>query len=157
LKDLESLIDDLPRGTAILVYGLDYLVSKNGFKRTLMLVQRLRELAYLKDYIIILSIDPSVLMDSDLIKLEKEAGEISPILTTKISEDLLEVLTFIKEQNTFGVKPSYTLIGKDLKISKPTTRKRVRQLVSRGYISESIKGRSKVVELTEKGMTLYYA
>ena len=155
VKDIERHIEGLARGTAILLDRLDYLVSKNGFKKTLTLVHRMREIAYFNDHIIILSIDPSTLSEKELRQLEKEAMEVESQTGKMIPEDLLEVLRFVNEQNRIGARPTYTYIGKELRMSKPTVRKRIRQLTHAGYVIDSTKGRSKIVELTEKGRSLF--
>lgn len=155
-KDLEAWVEGLSRRTAILIDRLDYIISKNGFKKTLTLVHRLREIAYFNDHIIILSVDPSTLSEKELRQLEKEAMEIESQVGKMIPEDLLEVLGFVNEQNRIGIRPTYTHIGKELRMSKPTIRKRVRQLTHAGYVIDATKGRSKIVELTEKGRSLFF-
>ncbi len=72
----------------------------------------------------------------------------------RMSQDLLEVMRLIYRRDNKGAKTSYTGIGIDLEISKPTTRKRIRHLVKVGYIKESKKGRTKFVDLTEMGRSL---
>ena len=62
-----------------------------------------------------------------------------------------EILRFVNGQNSLGINPSFTAISKHLGISKPTTRKRIKSLVYHGYLILSVKGRTKVVELTNKG------
>ncbi|MFX0207440.1 MAG: HTH domain-containing protein, partial [Candidatus Hodarchaeota archaeon] len=72
-----------------------------------------------------------------------------------LSEENLEVMRFIYQQNNLGIKPSYSDIGKKLEISRPTARKRIKRLVATGYLIDSKKGNSKVLELTEKGKLLF--
>jgi biotin operon repressor len=74
-----------------------------------------------------------------------------------LPEDLLELLSFVYEQNTLGIKPSYTDIGKEVGASKPTVRKRIKNLTFSGYMIESKKGMYKVVELTDKGRNLFFS
>ena len=155
-KDLEAWVEGLSRRTAILIDRLDYLVSINGFKKTLTFVHRLRELAYLKDHVIILSIDPSTLSEKELRQLEKDTMEVKPLFKKMIPEDLFEVLRFVNEYNLTGIKPTYTKIGDELGISQPTLRKRVRQLLHAGYVRQDTKGRTKVMELTEKGRAIFW-
>jgi PAS domain S-box-containing protein len=154
-KDIEAWLEGLSRRTAILIERLDYLVSKNGFKRTLTFVHRLRDLAYLKDHVIILSADSTTLSEKELRLLEKETMEVKPQIKKMIPEDLFEILRFVNEYNLTGVKPTYTKIGDELGISKPTVRKRIRQLTNAGYVVDATKGRSKIVEMTEKGRSLF--
>lgn len=154
IEELESRIGDLKR-TAILIDRLDYLVLKNTFEDVLSFVQHLKDLAYLNKLIIILSIDPLTLDDSEFRLLEKECLNIESRQKTELNEDLLEVLTFIYNQNNKGIKPIYKDIGKGLGLSRPTVEKRIRALNSRGYVMDEVKGRTKIVELTEKGWQVF--
>jgi PAS domain S-box-containing protein len=155
IEEIELKIGNLQRRNVVLLDRLDYIIFKNGFKKTLSFVQRLRELTYLTGLTVILSVDPSALSMRELNLLEKEALEVEPLHKVKMPEHLLEVLRFIYRQNYVGVKPSYTDVGAELEISKPTVRKRIRLLISAGYVSEVKKGRDKIVELTEGGRRFF--
>lgn len=154
-RDIERLIEDKINPVIILFDRLDYLISHNGFKETLAFVQTIREEAYLNDHIIILSLDPSTLDERESIQLEKECMEVKLRSWRVISEDLLEILKYVNEQNLMGFKPTFTNIVKELGISQPTVRKRVRKLQYNGYLREDPKGRTKVIELTEKGKAIF--
>jgi PAS domain S-box-containing protein len=112
LADIILVINTLPRRRAVLIDRLDYLIFKNGFEKTLHFVQLLREIAYLSRHVIILSIDPSTLSTQELRLLEKEAMEVEPRHRANLPEDMLEILKFVYEQNSKGIKPSYTDIRK---------------------------------------------
>jgi DNA-binding MarR family transcriptional regulator len=77
------------------------------------------------------------------------------MIKVSLPEDLLEVLRYVYQRNLLGLKPSNTEIGAELGISQPTVRKRVRNLVSAGHLLQHEKGRSKVVELSERGRHLF--
>ena len=155
VKAIEGLLDTLPANQAILIDRLDYIISKNDFKSTLHLVQSLNELAYLKNQIIILSTDPKVMKSTELAQLEKESTEVEPFYKGKLPHDVVTLLKAVYDSNIMGVKPTYSKIGDELKISKPTCRKRVRKLITAGYLFENTTGRSKVLELTGKGRILF--
>jgi uncharacterized membrane protein len=131
------------------------LVLKNGFKETLFFVQRLRESSYLTGNVIILSVDPATLSAREVRLLEKEGREVEPQVLVRLPEDLLEILRFIYEHNALGSKPNYTDIRRELGMSKPTVGKRIKILVNTGYVSENVRGSSKVLELTQKGMRMF--
>ena len=142
---------------AILIDRLDYLIFKNGFKNILSFVQHIREIAYLAGHIVIMSIDPSTLSKQELRLLEKESEEIvTRPEKNKLPDEQFKILRYIYEDNIVGVKPTFTQIGQELKISKPTVRKRIRFLISMGYVIEIVKGRNKVVELTEMGRNFFF-
>jgi len=156
IQIINSLFDNIGRRHAVFIDRLDYLISKNGFKKTLDFIHHLRELIYLKGSIVILSIDPFTIQKEDLRLIEKECKEVEPLHKKIISDNLFNILKYTYRQNALGLKPSYSAVGKELNISKPTVRKRVSELISTGYLREEIKGRNKAVELTERGRQLFW-
>lgn len=155
LKEVEKMIDGMQVKSVIWIDRLDYLVLKNSFKETLKSVFRWREIAYLNNVVVILSVDPTTLPKQQIHSLEKETKVVEPRFLFRVPDDSLEVLRFIYQQNNLGVKPSYTDIGNELEISKPTTRKRLKHLVATGYLNEQKSGNRKILELTEKGLMLF--
>ena len=149
--DIGGLVESMLPKTVVFIERLDYLLSKNTFKKTLSFVQHLRECAYLESLIVILSLDPSTLNESECALLKKETKDIESKIFEPLTEDLVEILRFIYRHNIMGLKPSYTLVGQKVGASKPTVRWRIRNLIAAGYIVESLKGNTKVVELTERG------
>ena len=157
LQEINKKIEDFPARSAILIDRLDYLFFKNGFKRTLSFVQDLREFSYLFEHIIILSLDPSVLSEKEVILLEKETEKLEAHPRLTIPKKMTEILRAIYEYNIVGESPSYTVIGDGLGVSRPTIRKRIQKLISLGYVSEVMRGRRKYVELTESGRSLRFS
>ncbi len=156
ISEIKKKLEGISRRQVVLIDRLDYIVFKNGFKRTLSFVQYLRELIYLKGAIVILSIDPTTMKKDHIRLLEKECKDVEPLHKKIISDDLFNILKFTYRQNTLGIKPSYSAVGKDLGISKPTVRKRISDLISTGYLREDVKGRNKAIELTERGRQLFW-
>lgn len=154
-KNMESSLEKSPKKSVILLDSLDYLVLKNGFKETLFFMQRLRERTYFKGNVVILSIDPATLSTREIRQLEKEGGEVEPQVLVRLPEDLFEILRFVYEHNAMGSKPNYTDIRQELSVSKPTVGKRIKILVNTGYVTENLRGNSKVLELTHKGTRLF--
>ncbi|MHC1624917.1 MAG: PAS domain S-box protein, partial [Methermicoccaceae archaeon] len=153
--NIEKLIKTMARKSAILIDRLDYFIFKNGVKETISFVQRLKDIAYITDFIIILSIDPSTMNQRELRLLEKECKEVELMYREEIPNALLDILKIVYKQNTLGLRPCYTDISKELGISNPTARKRIRRLISFGYLRDKTEGRSKVIELTERGRNLF--
>jgi PAS domain S-box-containing protein len=154
-EKIESNVVSMPPKSVILIDRLDYLILTYGFKETLLFVYRLRELAILFGFIILLSIDDKTITEKQVRLLEKETKEVETRVIAKLSEDLLEILRFVYTNNNIGVQPSYTQIAYDLEISRPTARKRIKQLTTAGYLRENQKGRQKVLELTLKGLNSF--
>lgn len=148
-------LEELPPRSAVLIDRLDYLLLKNGFDDILSLVQNLREEAYLEGLTVIISLDPAVVDERQRRLLEKETMPIERRDGVGMTEDLMEILRFLYRQNRAMVKPSYAEVGREFGISKPTTRKRIQRLVASGHVIELVKGRRKVLDLSERGRHLF--
>jgi len=155
LKEIENLLTSMHGRNVILLERFDYLISKNDFKSSLGFIQSLRELISLNNLVIILSLDPLTLRKHELRQIEKECREVEPKHESILSDDLLTCLRFVYKQNSIGIRPSYSSIAKEVRISRPTVRKRLTLLSSAGYVIDNVRGNSKVVELTEKGRELF--
>lgn len=142
--------------SVILIDRLDYLIFKYGFKETLTFIFWLRDMIYLKEQIVIVSMDTSTMKEDELNVMQKEFNQIELRQTPRPSEELFEIAQLIYDRNSAGVKPSFSEIGEELALSKPTFRKRVRNLISLGYAVEVTKGNRKVLELTQKGRSLFF-
>jgi PAS domain S-box-containing protein len=156
LKKIFNRISKISHKKVIYINRLDYLISKHGFNKILSFIQNLNDLAIFANHIIILSIDPLILNSKEQKLLEKETIEIEPMSKPKLPEDLLSVLRFVYEQNISGSKPTYSNIEHELHVCKPTMRKRIRQLISNGYLINNKNGRSKIVEITERGKNFFH-
>jgi CTP-dependent riboflavin kinase len=87
--------------------------------------------------------------------LDKEGYQLETQKKEGLPESLLEVLRFVNRQNMLGIKPSYTDVGKNLAISKPTVQKRIKLLTSGGYIGEAVSGRRKSIEISKRGKDIF--
>jgi PAS domain S-box-containing protein len=152
---LINLLENTPSKSVILIDRMEYLFLKIGLENTMKFVYRLKELTYEKSLIVILSLESATVSERKLRILEKETRQIEPRFMAKIAEEFLEILRFVYQQNNLGLKPSYSGIGEGLQISRPTVRKRVKQLVMTGYLLEQKKGKSKIVEISGKGRMLF--
>ena len=155
LAAMERWADGLAPGKAILLEGLDHLVMRHGFNKTMLFVHRLKEIAYLNNHIILLTVDPATLDNRQVCLLEKEGLEVRPTVQESLSEDLLETLRHIYGKNIVGVRPTMAMIGRGMKLSKPTVRKRLHELLDRGFVITHERGSGKNLELTEKGRMLF--
>ncbi len=153
--EILAFASQLPKRKVVLLDRLDYIISKIGYSETLSMVQSLREIAYYSDHIILFTIDPNVLDERQLAMLNNETKEVFPFQKAWLPEDLLEVLKFVYNENKMGNKPSHTRVSRMIGISKPTAGKRIRQLVDSGFLIESLKGKSKILELSPDGKRLF--
>ena len=152
---LITLVKDFLGKSVLLIDRLEYLFLKEGFEKAMQFVYKLKEITYLNNLIVILSIDSATLSEREVRVLEKEARQIEPQFMAKIADEFLEILRFVYQQNNLGAKPSYADIREELKISRPTVRKRVKQLMATGYLHEHKKGKSKQVDISGKGRMLF--
>jgi PAS domain S-box-containing protein len=155
MEDIEHIIEEQPNRRVILIDRLDYLIQKNGFENTLFSIYRLMDIAYLANHIVLLSIDSSTLQTREKNLLQKELKPIETQIEGVIPEDLFEVLMFIYQKNVSGDKPTISDVIDELRISRPTARKRIQNLIDEGYITETVKGRSKVLQVTQKGKMIF--
>jgi archaellum biogenesis ATPase FlaH len=155
LEIIQERFQKLPKNQVVLMDRMDYLISKNDFGNMLSFVQKIRELSYLKDLIVIFSVDPVTVSEKESALLKKECRSLEPIHKTMLSSDLYDVMKYIYKRKLENVSPSYDNLIKELQISRPTARKRVISLINLGYLIEKKKGREKIFEFTEKGKSLF--
>lgn len=151
-KAIHGLLADLPRDEVVHIDCIEYLISRIGPRKTLNLIQYLKDLAVSKNLCVLVSVDPIAVPDPDMGLIEKESRPIMPSKSLfGLSAKLLDTLTYIDELNKEGRSPSYSEIGERFQLSKPTARARIKQLQDLGIVGEIQKGRKKLLEITEKG------
>ena len=156
LHFLEKIITDYAtRDKVVLLDRLDYLIVKTSFKEVLGFIQRLNELFYREGGVLIISMDPDTISAQEHSLLKKETNEVKLRAEPNLPEDLWEILGFVSQQNILGKKPSQKEIVKQFNVTRTTARKRINRLGSMELVMGSKKGRYKVLELTEKGITFW--
>lgn len=151
-KSIHDLLTVLPRGEVVHIDCIEYLISKIGSKKTLNLIQYLKDLAGSKNLYVLISVDPIAMSKTDMGLIEKESKNILPSkLLVGLSAKLIETLAYIEKMNKEGIMPSYSDIGEEFQLSKPTTRTRIKQLQDLETVIEIQRGRKKLLEVTEKG------
>ncbi len=149
---IHGLLTGLPRGEVVHIDCIEYLMSRIGSKKTLNLIQYLKDLATSKNLYVLISVDPIAMSNVDMLLIEKESRNISPNKSlASLSSKLIDTLAYIYKLNKEGIMPSYSDIGDEFQLSKPTTRTRLKQLQELGTLNEIQKGRKKLLEITEKG------
>ncbi len=151
----KAIEDFAVRDSVVMLDGLGYLIAQNGFGDALGFIQMLSDMFYIRKSVLIISIDPDTLTNQEICLLEKETKELKLKDEPDLPEDLREVLEFVYRENRDGRKPSYSEVGKYFDIVRSTTRRRIKRLKDRGLLVDKAKGRYKVLELTEKGGTLF--
>lgn len=154
-ETLLNVMIETPRKSVFLFDRLEYLFLKEGFEIVTKFIFKINEMVYFNNLVVLLSVDTSTLTEREIAVIEKETHALEPRFIATFSEEFLQILKYVFQQNGVGVKPSYSDIGEELKISRPTARKRINHLVSRGYLVEHQTGKSKFLELSGKGEILF--
>jgi hypothetical protein len=154
---LEEILDkcsEVTQREVIYIDSIEFLRIEYGFEKVLRLIQDLRDLAAIKKFVIIISIDPKFYKESELEMITKETMEVFPRKQPVLRPVLREMLNFIIEMNIKGKKPDYSEISSVMGISKPTARKRIRLLIEKGILIETKTGRTKLLQVDQRFMRM---
>ncbi len=141
--------------TVILFDRLDFIISTVGFNETLSLIYKLKDYAYLNNLVILFSIDQITIDQKEKALLLKEMNPLLPRRLIELSNESLEILRLVFSQNNSGYQPSQTELCIKLNLSRPTARKRIKKLVSTGFLTETRRGNRKDLELSERGRSFF--
>ncbi len=149
-----DFVSKLKNKNVIMIDSIDHLIAKNGFNEVYNFISELRETAYFSNNIIILSVDKDTVDQRHLKLLEKESKPILLKSMDILNNRMLDMIKYIANQNKLGINPSYSSLGKELAMTRPTVRKNVRFLETNKHVIVHRKGRNKKLEITEKGKKL---
>lgn len=145
---------DKSKKSVILIDRFDYLISQNKSKNIMKTVHSLRDMALSNECVIILSLNPDIVSDSELKSIQAESIDLyGKHLKENIDlqEMELEMLKFINERNINNKLVSYKDITNKFDITKPTTRSKIKNLQSLGLLNVEQKGRYKTLKITSSG------
>jgi hypothetical protein len=149
---LLELFRSLPRHHVVLMDCMDYLESRIGEKEILKVIQDIRDIAYRKSLIVIFSLDTETVSDNSIKRIAKETRDMLPCESLpKLSEKHTCMVEFVGKANAKNQYPTYSEVGETLGLSKPTVRTRVAELKEMALLDERPRGRTKQLELTQKG------
>jgi PAS domain S-box-containing protein len=148
---VERVLEKMPGDSVVLLDSLDYLVAKCGFESVLAMVNHVVEIAYFRNTIVLLGLDPECVGEKEVDRLAKDTLTIEPYPRPDLSQDNLDMLQAVYLMNIRGKRPTRTELCQRLSLSHPTVRGRIRELIGAGLLWESGSGRSVVVEITEAG------
>ncbi len=153
IEELKNVMAAKNKNTVFLFDGLDYLCSKLGTQVIVSMIQWMREYAVYSGNIVLLPFNSGTFSTKELGLIEKETKPLEPKLP-RISEELLEILRFVRSKNKVGVSPNHFDIQNAFGFSRPTLGRKLAILKSKEYLTETKMGNRKVVQLTQKAMNL---
>jgi len=143
------------QSTIILLDRIDYLITLHGFTDVLKCIISLNDKVMTNNAILLIPLDPALLNSRHLSLLEKELkGLPSPTTQEKVPEELIHILSFIKNRKILKKLASFKDISKEFNITAPTTKKKLRELQEYGLIRIVKQGRNKLLEPTPQGERL---
>ena len=155
VEDIKRAILELPAKNNVVVFELDYLLTKIDFNSLLALIQSLKEDFYvLRRGVLIIVVRESILNERQLSLLKVECKALQK-KEVKISHELYELLRFVYTKNRVGEKPSIKDTMEELGLARNTVKKRIKQLMNRGLLNVVKYGRTKLLEVTEEGKTIF--
>jgi DNA-binding MarR family transcriptional regulator len=140
--------------SVILIDRLDYIISENKFEKVIKKIHALKDLVSVQECIIILSVNPELLEETQLRAIETETIDLyGKHLRKKVelSDIEMNILQYINNKNISNKLASYKDVTDTFKITKPTTRVKVDKLQKLGLLDVEQKGRFKSIKITSAG------
>ncbi len=150
-SSIDNSIGEIPRKSVVLIEDIEYLEAYSDFVNTILFVKSLKELALIKCSVFILCVDLDLIDVKSRCVLEKETSRITKISGERINHNMERILKFVNDKNASGSRPTYTDACKALRTTRPTIKRNLSGLISRRYLISHIDGRSKRLEITDKG------
>ena len=157
--DLETAIMKFSKkhkNAVILLERVDYLIINFSFDQFIKKLYQINNIVSENKSILLLHINPASLDMRQMAILEDEFQALPglKIDDIQIKNELFAILKFIFEQNQHNVMVSFSQIGQQFSIVRPTVRKRLRLLEDNGLVVIRKHGRTKSLHVSEKGMAL---
>jgi predicted transcriptional regulator len=154
-KTIHQFISTHNRGI-VLIDGLHYFITRFSFHEVLEALYEINERVFESTSILLLYLNPEILHPDHIaiLKSEFEPMPSKKVEDIKISDDLSEILFYIKEESERNALVSLKKIISRFDIVYYTATKRVNQLIDEGLVFTKKYGKSRVVHLTEKAKSL---
>ncbi len=143
------------RKGVVLIDRLDYLISENEFETVIKTVNLLADTILDKECIVILALNPELVTRQQLGSLEAATVDVyRKSERAELTDTELGILSFVNKQNGENRLVSYKSITNEFKITKPTTRTKIRKLSMLGLLTVEQRGRYKSLKITSAGRRL---
>ncbi|NOZ81343.1 MAG: DUF835 domain-containing protein [DPANN group archaeon] len=140
--------------SVVLIDRIDYLFKENPPEKMIQSIHSLRDLAISNECIIIIALEPDLVDTAQLKVLETETTDLygrQLMGRVDLAPRERDILVFINEGNTNNRLVSYKDITSKFRITKPTTRAKIRKLQQLGLLNIEQKGRFKSLKITSAG------
>ena len=156
LKNIIGQFAEESQKTVVLIDRTDYLISQYGFEATLTALHSLRDVIVnsSNEPILLFSLNPHTLSDSQLNLLEEECQDITNLISKekpKLPKDLFELLEYVNTQSLQNKKIFFKNVSREFNITRPTTKKKIDMLLHYGFIEVEEHGRVKSLTISDKG------
>ena len=144
------------KNTVIFIDRIDYLITYNSFDSVMKTLYKINDLIAKNNSILLLYVNPSFLNQTQISIFEEEIQRIpsQQITDIRLDEELFEILNFIDNESKSNLYVNYGKISKRFSISKITAKKRLEVLINKGLILSKKQGKTKILNITEKGKNL---
>ncbi|MDP3917110.1 MAG: DUF835 domain-containing protein [Nanoarchaeota archaeon] len=152
IKKVASEFMEKNKDSIILMDRSDYIINKYGFDNFLRFITNINDKVMTREAIFLLPVDPVIFTNKQLSLLEKELHRPPEhAVKSSITDELMDILEFIDNQNSINKQVTYKNIGSRFSITAPTTQKKIEDLQSLGMVTISKIGRNKVIKVTRQG------
>lgn len=135
------------QSSTILVDRVDYLVTKHGFEAVMKFFVTFNDIVNERDVIALVPVDPACMDARSMTLLEKELKDLpSPTIKEEVPEELMKILSFIKNSKSMKRPVSFKDVGREFNITAPTTKRKISELEERRLVRIVKQGRNKLLE-----------
>jgi len=154
LFDKISKFTNKQNTTIIFLDRIDYIISIVGFPEFLKLLYKINDFVKASSAILLVNTNSKVLKKHELALLEEELLPFPEFDVEKepLDQYLMDILNYINKNRINMVSTTFSNITKEFRISTVTTRKRLSDLLEKGFVEVIKKGRNKVLNLSEKAI-----
>jgi PAS domain S-box-containing protein len=159
LEQLKNLIKEYCSSTencVILIDGIHYFLTMNSFNELINIFYEINDIILQSKSILLLSFNTMMIPDSQNEIIENEFNCLHEIRVEDImiKDELFEILKFIYEENKKNSLVSFKKIMIKFDIVYYTIAKRIQRLIEEGLVFTKKSGKSRIINLTEKGKNL---
>jgi len=154
-KSIENFVTKKNK-SIVFIDRIDYLIANYSFESMMKIFYKINDLIQKHKSILFLRVNPSMFNMQQLSILNEEFNKIpsKEIRDIQITEELFDMLGYIYKENMMNKIVNFNRIGSEFSISKVTVKNRIESLLSFGLILVEKHGKTKVLNITEKGINI---